>query len=148
MHHSTHGKSSNLMKITQFVFVVAAVSLTACSTTNRERQGSSKADPETVMVTYHVKPGKEAEFQQVLARAWKIYRSGNLVLAKPHVIVRETEQTDKTRLVEIFTWVSHAAPEHAPEAVKTIWGQEQSLCEPRNAHGGIEGGEVEIVNGR
>ena len=97
------------------------------------------------MVTYHVKPGKEAEFQALLSRAWQTYRREHLVFANPHTIVRDTEQGDKTRLVEIFTWVSHAAPEHAPDAVKKIWEQEQSLCEARSGHGGIEGGEVELL---
>ena len=100
------------------------------------------------MVTYHIKPGKEAEFQAVLSHAWQIYRSEHLVFTKPHTIVRGAEDGDKTRFVEIFTWVSHAAPEHAPGAVKTIWDQEQSLCEARGGHTGIEGGEVELLTGR
>ncbi len=105
-------------------------------------------DPETVMVTYHVKAGREAEFQSVLSQAWQIYRSGQLVFVQPHTVVRDTEDHDKTRFVEIFTWISHATPEHAPDAVKKVWEQEQSLCEARNGHGGIEGGEVEFVTGK
>jgi len=31
-----------------------------------------KADPETVLVTYHVKPGKEAESQAALAQIWEV----------------------------------------------------------------------------
>ena len=38
------------------------------------RRGLAKAVPETVLVTYHVKPGKEADLQATLARAWEIYR--------------------------------------------------------------------------
>ena len=133
------------MKITYLLFTLAAIALSACSTTSSERQGSGKSDPETVLVTYHVKPGKEAEFQAVLSRAWQVYRAERLVFAKPHIIVRDTEGGDKTRFVEIFTWVSHAAPDHAPAAVKELWAQEQSLCEARSGHGGIEGGEVEIL---
>jgi hypothetical protein len=109
---------------------------------NSAHHGSARQDPETVMVTYHVQSGKEAEFQAVLSRAWQIYQSEHLVFAVPHIIVRDTEAGDKTRFVEIFTWVSHAAPEHAPDAVKTLWEQEQSLCEAGSGHGGIEGGEV------
>ena len=136
------------MKITLSLFVLSLFGLTACSTMNSAPHGSAKHDPETVMVTYHVKSGKEAEFQAVLSRAWQIYRSEHQVFAVPHIIVRDTEAGDKTRFVEIFTWVSHAAPEHAPDAVKTLWEQEQSLCEARSGHGGIEGGEVEILTGR
>jgi len=97
------------------------------------------------MVTYHVKAGKSDELRAVLAQAWEIYRREHLVFAQPHVVVREPEDAGAVRYVEIFTWVSHAAPEHAPEAVKTIWNQEQSLCEARKGHSGIEGGEVELV---
>lgn len=136
------------MKITNFLFLVATISLSACSTNAPAPRTSSKADPETVMVTYHLKPGKEAEFRAVLSRAWQIYRGANLVFVEPHTVVRDTEAGDKTRFVEIFTWVSHATPEHAPDAVKAIWEQEQSLCEARNGHGGIEGGEVELLTGK
>ena len=135
------------MKIARFLSALAAISLAACSTTNHTHHGSAKSDPETVLVTYHVKSGKEVEFQAVLLRAWQIYRTEHLVFAGPHIILRDTEG-DKTRFVEIFTWVSHAAPEHAPDAVKTVWEQEQSLCEARSGHGGIEGGEVEILAGQ
>ena len=101
-----------------------------------------------MLVYYHVKPGKDAEFQAVLARAWQIFQSEKMVLPKPHVLVRDTEDGGKPRFVEIFTWVSHDAPDHAPASVKAVWNEEQSLCEKRNGHNGIEGGEVEIVRGR
>ena len=136
------------MKITYCLFALAAISLTACSTTHRTNHGSAGPDPETVLVTYRVKSGNEAEFQAVLLRAWQIYRSEHLVYAEPHMIVRDTEDGGKTRYVEIFTWVSHAAPERAPDSVKTIWKQEHSLCEERNGHSGIEGGEVEFLTGK
>jgi len=136
------------MKIAHLLLAMAVLSLTACSTTSQTHQASGKSDPETVLVTYHVNPGKEAEFQTLLARVWKVYRSEHLVFAKPHIIVRDTEGGDKPRFVEIFTWVSHTAPERALDAVKTLWEQEQSLCEARSGHGGIEGGEVEIVTGK
>jgi len=135
------------MKITYFLCALTAISLTACSTTNHTHDGSAKSDPETVLIEYRVKSGKEAEFQAVLLRAWQIYQMEHLVFAKPHFVLRDTEG-DKTRFVEIFTWVSHAAPEHAPDAVKTIWEQEQSLCEGSSGHRGIEGGEVEILAGQ
>ena len=128
------------------MFVFSLVALTGCSATHPA--GDAKADPETVLITYHAKPGKEAELQGVLERSWQIYRAEHLVFAGPHTIVRGTEDGGKTSYVEVFTWVSHATPEHAPDAVKKVWEQEQSLCEARNGHGGIEGGEVELVSGR
>jgi len=134
------------MKIARLLFVLFLVSLSACSTTTgREKNDSARADPETVMVTYRIKSGKEAEFQAVLSQAWEIYRTERLVFAEPHVIVRDNEGDNKTRFIEIFTWVSHATPEHAPDAVKAFWNQEQSLCEARDGHGGLEGGEVDLL---
>ena len=98
------------------------------------------------MVTYHVKSGEEADFQALLAHAWQVYRGEHLVFAGPHIIVRDTEDGDKTKFVETFTWVK--SPDHAPDSVQAVWKQEQSLCEARSGHKGIEGGEVELVTGR
>ncbi len=135
------------MKLTYFLIVFAAVALTACSTTNRTSRGSAKPYPQTVSVTYRVKPGDEAEFEAVLSRAWQIYRTEHLVYAEPHIVLRDTEGADKTRYVEVFTWLNHAAVlERPPASVKTIWEQEHLLCEARNGHDDIEDAEVEIVS--
>jgi hypothetical protein len=101
--------------------------------------------PETMLITYHVIPGKEAELRQVLANAWTIYRQEKLVVAEPHVIVQSKESGDKTRLVEIFSWVSESAPDHAPDSVKKLFDEMQSCCEKRDGHPGIDGGPVELV---
>lgn len=137
-----------LMKTTHCLFALALLSLPACSTTSGIHPDSAKADPETVMITYHVKPDEEAKLQALLSRVWQIYRTENLVFATPHIIVRNAEEGDKTRFVEIFTWTSHSNPEHAPDSVTAIWNQEQSLCETRSGRTGIEGGEVEILAGK
>ena len=123
------------------MLAVLPFALIGCSTIQPR---SAKADPETVLVTYHVKPGKEAEFQALVSRAWEVYRGEQLVLAEPHIVVQDTETEGKPRFVEIFTWVSRSIPEHAPESVKTIWKQEESLCEKRGEHYGIEPGEVKL----
>jgi len=132
------------MKSVCLLLSVFLVALAGCSSTPSAPDHSAKADPETVLVTYHVKAGKEAEFQAVLSRAWQVYRSDHLVLAEPHVVVRDTED-GKPRFIEIFTWVSRSIPEHAPESVKAIWKEEESLCEKRGEHYGIEPGEVELL---
>jgi hypothetical protein len=135
------------MKNAHYPFILLLASLTACATTHVKTNHVSdpKDLPETVLITYHVKPGKEAELENVLRREWKIYRNEHLVFARPHLIVRDKESGDKTRVVEVFTWVSHSAPDHAPDSVKAIWNDMQALCEPRDGHGGLEGGEVEIL---
>jgi hypothetical protein len=133
------------MKTTSLLLAVSLLLLIGCSTSRPAHNDSAKADPETVLVTYHVRAGKEAEFQAVLSRAWEVYRTERFVFAKPHIIVRDTEGGGKPRFVEIFTWVSRSIPEHAPESVKAIWKEEESLCEQRGGHYGIEPGEVELI---
>ncbi len=130
------------MKTTYLLFAVSLLALTGCSTTHLS---STKADPETVLVTYHVKADKEAEFQAVLSRAWEVYHRERFVRAEPHIVVRDTEDGGKPRFVEIFTWASRSIPDHAPVSVKEIWKQEESLCEQRGGHYGIEPGEVEFL---
>ena len=141
-HRYTRERFRHFMKTTSLLFAVLPLAFIGCSTTHRS---SAKRDQETVLVTYHVKPGKEAEFQAVLSRGWELYRKERFVFAQPHMILRDAEDGGKPRFVEILTWVSRSIPEHAPESVKTIWKQEESLCEKRGEHYGIEPGEVELL---
>jgi hypothetical protein len=136
------------MKYACLLLALPLLLLTACSTTKPGKNRDASADsPETVLITYHVMPGKEKELQKVLARAWKVYRQEHLVFAQPHVIVQDKENGDKTRLVEVFTWVSGNAPDRARDslAVKTVWDQMQALSEARDGHGGLEFGAVELI---
>jgi hypothetical protein len=126
------------------VFPISLLAIAGCSTTHPA--GAAKDGSETVMVSYHVRPGKETEFQALLARAWDVYRSEHLVRARPHIVVQTTEGEDQTKFVEIFTWVK--SPDHPPQNVLEVWKREQLLCEARDGHRGIEGGEVELVTGK
>ena len=128
-------------------FATSAVSvllLTGCATEHHHQRQAHFAKPETVLVSYHVQPGREAELEAALHKAWHIYREGRLVYPKPHVIVRETED-GKPRYIEIFTWIDRRTPEHAPAQVTEIWKQEESLCEKRGGHYGIEPAEVQLI---
>ena len=121
--------------------VISVLALAGCSTTGPAE--SAKENSETVLVTYHVQPGKEMEFRALLAHAWEVYRGEHLVFAEPHVIVRETEGKDHTRFIEIITWVK--SPDHPPESVNAVWQKEESLCQARDGRRAIEGGAVELV---
>ena len=99
------------------------------------------AQPETVLVTYHAKPGAEAELARVLARHWDTLRQLKLVLDAPHVVVRGDEG-GKTYIVEIATWRDANIPDHAPPAVLAIWEEMRKLVEPRNGRPGIDFVEV------
>jgi hypothetical protein len=134
------------MKVIWLTFVIAGTLSTGCSVFHHTHSPAAKPDPESVLITYRVQSGKEAEFEAVLAQAWRIYRKENLVKSSPHLVYKRVVSVDKTEYVELFTWRSHAGPENAPESVKAIWEQEQALCEARGGHRGIEGGEVESVS--
>jgi hypothetical protein len=120
--------------------------LTGCAEPVSEN-GATKSTPakETVLITYHVILGKEKELQQLLVRVWDAYGKEHLVLAQPHVVMRDKESGDKPRFVEVFSWVNSEAPDHAPEVVKKLWDQMQACCEKRGDHPGLEGGEVELL---
>jgi hypothetical protein len=104
-----------------------------------------KRSPETVLVIYQVKPGKEFEMEGVLERAWKIYTREHLVFPRPHTVLLDRSEANKPRIIETFTWVSRSIPDNAPDSVKDIWSQMQALCENRDGHNGLEIGEVEII---
>jgi hypothetical protein len=136
------------------VFIVSLLVVTGCSTTQKAGEakaatakvGGTKPGPETVLVVYHVQLGRERELQTLLARAWAAHRSQNMVLARPHIIVRQVEEGGQLRFVEIFTWVK--PPIDPPASVRAMWQEEQTLCEARNGHAGIEGGPAELVTGK
>ena len=111
------------------------------------RPKESKLAPakETVLITYHVIPGKEKSLQELLANAWDLYEKEHLVFSQPHVVVRQKDTADKIRIVEIFTWVNSDAPDQAPDSVKKLWDQMQACCEKRDGHPGLEGGEVDLL---
>ena len=126
-----------------FLLAAAVTVLTGCSTT--QSPPPSASGPESMMITYHVIPGKEQEFQELLSGAWEVYLKENMVFAKPHLVVKAVEEGNKIRYTEIFTWVQ--SPNHPPESVKRVWEREQALCEARNGHKGIGGGEVRLITG-
>ena len=72
------------------------------------------AEPETVIVTLHAKPGGEAELAAVIARHWETARRLNLVLDTPHLTVRGMENGTQTYFIDIFTWRDASIPDQAP----------------------------------
>lgn len=133
------------MKNTRILFLCSLLAVAGCSVPDTKHVARPKDRPETVLVSYHVKPGMEKPFEALLARAWQTYRTENLVLSQPHVLVRNLEENNTIGYIEIFTWVSHAAPDKAPDSVKKIWAEEQSLCEARAGRTAIGGGEVNLL---
>jgi hypothetical protein len=133
---------------------IALLGLVGCSTTKNSGAAkpvsaptsSAKPGPETVMVVYHVQLGREKQLVAVQNRAWAEYRKRDMVLSRPHVVIRDVEEGGQSRFVEVFTWAK--PPDNPPASVRAFWQEEQSLCEARNGHNGIEGGPVELVTGK
>ncbi|HWF37165.1 MAG TPA: hypothetical protein VG322_01515 [Candidatus Acidoferrales bacterium] len=97
---------------------------------------------ETVHIVAHVKAGHEAEYAKLSGEAWALYKRLGLVLDKPHVVLRGTDEKGRAYFVEVFTWKSSDIPDHAPAAVKAIWQQLENVCEVRDGRPGIDFSEV------
>jgi hypothetical protein len=100
---------------------------------------------ETVVTTFRVKEGREAEFWDALSKAWPLYRRLGMVLERPHLIVKGTDKDQKTYFMEVLTWKDSDAPDNAPPEVRKLWDRLEELCEPRLGHRGIEFPEVDVV---
>ena len=103
------------------------------------------AHAETVMVTYRVKRGAEAELSRVLADHWAAARRLQLVDSAPHVIVKTADAGQPVDIVEIFTWRDANTPDNAPPDIQAAWAKMAPLVEARGGHPAIEPVEVSIV---
>jgi hypothetical protein len=128
----------------RFPLSATLLALSIASSVAQTRQ-PALGEPETVIATYRVRAGKEAEFAKVHAQAWLAYRRGGLVLEKPHLVLQGLDETGKTYFVEILSWKTHEAPDHTGAEIQAIWTQMQAFCEARSGHAGIEFPEVKIV---
>ena len=108
---------------------------------------TAPTEPETVMATFHARPGAEAALARIIADHFDTARALNLVLAEPHVTIRRNEG-DTTAFVQIFTWRDASVPDHAPPAIQKIWAEMAKLTEPRGGRPGIDIVQVELVSDR
>ena len=102
-------------------------------------------EPETVMITFHAKPGAEADLERVIARHWTTAREMQLVRDTPHVTIRGTEDGNKAYFIDIFTWRDARIPDAAPAEIQKIWNDMNRLVEARGGHRGLEIVAVSIV---
>jgi hypothetical protein len=101
--------------------------------------------PETVVVTYHVKPGSEAAMEKLLREDhWPMLRRNGFVRESPHVLVKCVEDGGKPCFREVLTWRDHETPDNAPPEVHAVWDRMQTLVEKRGADS-IEIEEVELL---
>ena len=126
------------LKVMLLTAIVMALNISAAAP-------ATQPDTETVLVTHRVQAGKEGEYLKLLAKQWAALSKHQLVLDRPHLLVRG-EESGKPFFVEIFTWVSHDAPENVPPDVQAVWDSMGKLVEKRQIpHQGIEFPEVHEV---
>jgi hypothetical protein len=101
--------------------------------------------PETVVITFHARPGAEAELARVIEKHWTVAHEMKLVNDSPHLTLRRVEEGNKVCFTDIFTWRNAAIPDNAPSAIQAIWAQMNELVEPRGADPGLAIASVAIV---
>ncbi len=102
--------------------------------------------PETVVITFHAKPGAEAELARVIEKHWTVAREMKLVNDSPHLTLRRAEEGNRVCFTDIFTWRDAAIPDNAPPAIQAIWAQMNQLVEPRGGEPGLAFASVAIVS--
>ena len=101
--------------------------------------------PETVVVTYHVKPGSEAAMEKLLREDhWPLLRRLGYVWESPHVLVRCVEDGGKPCFREVLTWRDHDTPDNAGAEVRAVWDRMKPLVEKRGDQA-IEIDEVQLL---
>jgi hypothetical protein len=105
---------------------------------------AAEDDPETVLVTYHVKEPATDQLLQLIDQAWQTYQRLDMVFDRPHMVMKGKEKGG-IFIAEILRWKSHSNPDNARAEVFDIWDKMQPLCEKRGGRDGIEIPEVEVL---
>lgn len=96
------------------------------------------AEPETVLVSYHVQADKQSEMEALIRKQWAALRRLDVVEEQPHVLLRGTEDGGKPVFVEVFTWRTADAADHLPAEIQTLWSAMNKAVESRGGHAGID----------
>jgi hypothetical protein len=125
-------------------FVVAAAASSVVLAADEKAASLPGAETETILSTYHVRPGQEQAFLAAVTRTWKIYRRLDAVLPRPHFLVKKVDDAGHTEYYELFTWRSGDIPDNAPAEIKAAWKDLEALCKRPDGHSGIAVEEVTI----
>ncbi len=103
--------------------------------------------PVTVLCTYRVVPGKEADFEGLLSKHYPALRGADLATENEPRIFRGTDGTGGTVFYELFEWRDAEAPNvaHQSPAVMAVWEPMGELCEEREGRPKFEFPHVEPV---
>src|SRR5260370_1447794 len=74
---------------------LAILTLGAFALAAQQPAATPAGGTETVISTYRVRAGKEAEFEKVHAQAWPAYRRFGLVAAIPHLALQGVDEAGK-----------------------------------------------------
>lgn len=93
----------------------------------------------TVICTYRVRPGGEAEFEQLLAAHQPALRRLGLLADTPARVLRSVDGGGPA-YVEIFEWIDEEAAARAAEIpeVVDVWEPMAALCESRDGRPAME----------
>lgn len=105
------------------------------------------SQPVTVLCTYRVLPGKEADFEGILAQHYPALRGADLATEMVPLIYRGSDGTGGTVFFEVFEWRDADAPNiaHQSPAVLAVWEPMGELCGEREARPKFEFQHVEPV---
>ena len=102
--------------------------------------------PETVVITFHAKPGAEADLASAIEKHWIVAREMKLVQDSPHLTLRRIEEGNKVCFTEIFTWRDAAIPDNAPPTIQAVWAHMNQLVESRGGKPGLGIATAAIVS--
>ncbi len=97
----------------------------------------SPTQPKTVICSYQVKPGQEAEFEKLLSVHWKALHGAGLTTDAPPQIFRGRasekpggDHGATGRYIEIFQWIDGAAPgvAHQTPEIMAVWEPMGAMC--------------------
>ena len=81
---------------------------------------------------YQIKPGKEQEFERVIANHLPKLRDAHLIADRPpYLLLRGRTEAGRTYYVEIVVWADEEASSraHGDPEVMRVWGELGSLCD-------------------
>jgi hypothetical protein len=91
----------------------------------------STSEKPITLCRYFVKPGKEAEFRELLAKHWPVFEKLGLVADDPpHLIFRGEDKERGVFFVETFAWKDGAAAgrAHSLPEVAAVWEPMGNCC--------------------
>ena len=89
------------------------------------------AEPLDVLCIYDVKPGREEEFQRLIATHWAVLQKAGLVSSEPAKVLRTIARGGKIGFIEMFQWKDQSSSglaHNSPEVLE-IWQPMEALTE-------------------